>query len=108
HPMKKRRLVILGSTGSIGESALKVARDIPDRVQVVGLAANRSAAKFAAQVAEFAPSAAAMCDPVAAAEANGIWQNATGVDSSPIAAGPEALCELARLPEADIVLISIV
>ena len=39
-PMRKRRLVILGSTGSIGESALKVARDIPERIEVVGIAAQ--------------------------------------------------------------------
>ena len=38
---------ILGSTGSIGESALKVARDIPDRMEVVGLAAHRSVGELA-------------------------------------------------------------
>ncbi|HEY2342154.1 MAG TPA: 1-deoxy-D-xylulose-5-phosphate reductoisomerase [Chthoniobacteraceae bacterium] len=99
--MKKRRVVILGSTGSIGESALKVARDLPDRIEIVGLAANRSAQKFAAQVAEFRPGAAAMCDPAAAEEAARILK-------AKVEAGPEALCALARLPEADIVLISIV
>ena len=51
--MRKRRVVILGSTGSIGESALKVATDIPERMEVVGIAANRSAAKFAEQVAHW-------------------------------------------------------
>lgn len=40
--MQKRRVVILGSTGSIGTSALKVARDIPDRMEIVGLAAGTS------------------------------------------------------------------
>jgi 1-deoxy-D-xylulose-5-phosphate reductoisomerase len=99
--MKKRRVVILGSTGSIGESALKVARDLPERIEIVGLAANRSAQKFAAQVAEFRPGAAAMCDPAAAEEAARILK-------AKVEAGPEALCALARLPEADIVLISIV
>jgi 1-deoxy-D-xylulose-5-phosphate reductoisomerase len=102
--MKKRRVVILGSTGSIGESALKVARDLPERIEIVGLAANRSAQKFAAQVAEFRPLAAAMCDPAAAEEA------ARLLPGSPckVEAGADALCALATLPEADIVLISIV
>ena len=51
----KKRVVILGSTGSIGESALKVARDIPDRMEVIGLAAGRSAQSLLAQAAEFKP-----------------------------------------------------
>src|ERR687888_77161 len=40
---KRKQVVILGATGSIGEIALKVARDIPDRMQIVGLAANSNA-----------------------------------------------------------------
>jgi 1-deoxy-D-xylulose 5-phosphate reductoisomerase len=38
--MKRKRVVVLGATGSIGDSALKVARDIPERMEIVGLAAN--------------------------------------------------------------------
>jgi 1-deoxy-D-xylulose-5-phosphate reductoisomerase len=44
---ERKRIVILGATGSIGESALKVARDIPDRMEIVGLAANSNAEKLA-------------------------------------------------------------
>ena len=44
----QKRVVILGSTGSIGESALKVARDIPDRMKVIGLAAGVVAAGLGA------------------------------------------------------------
>ena len=47
--MKRKRIVVLGATGSIGESALKVARDIPDRMEIVGLAAKGTARKLAAQ-----------------------------------------------------------
>src|SRR5256885_547313 len=46
--MKRKRVVVLGATGSIGESALKVAHDIPDRMEIVGVAANSNAAKLAA------------------------------------------------------------
>ena len=56
----RKRVVILGSTGSIGESALKVARDLPDRMEVVGLAAGRSADSLAKQAAEFKPRAVAL------------------------------------------------
>ena len=47
----RKRVVILGSTGSIGESALKVARDLSDRMEVVGLAAGRSAEALLRQAA---------------------------------------------------------
>src|ERR1700737_5202832 len=46
--MKRKRVVVLGATGSIGESSLKVAHDIPDRMEIVGLAANSNAEKLAA------------------------------------------------------------
>jgi 1-deoxy-D-xylulose-5-phosphate reductoisomerase len=101
--MKKRRVVILGSTGSIGESALKVARDIPERMEVVGLAANRSVQKFAAQVEHVRPLAAALTNPAAAKEAATLLGGGTRIDS-----GEDALCRLATMPEADLVLISIV
>ena len=42
--MQRKKVIILGSTGSIGTSALKVARDVPDRMEVVGLAAAKSVA----------------------------------------------------------------
>jgi 1-deoxy-D-xylulose-5-phosphate reductoisomerase len=45
--MKRKRVVILGATGSIGESALRVGRDIPERMEIVGLAANSNAEKLA-------------------------------------------------------------
>src|SRR6266516_6124894 len=50
--MKRKRVVILGATGSIGESALKVARDIPERMEIIGLAANSNAEKLAAAANE--------------------------------------------------------
>lgn len=99
--MSKRRVVILGSSGSIGESALKVARDVPERMEVVGIAANRSAAKVIAQAREFRPKMIAMSDAGSAAEVR------AGVDV-PVLEGEDGLCELATMPEADMVLISIV
>ena len=98
---RRRRVVILGSSGSIGESALKVARDVPERMEVVGLAANRSTAKMLAQIAEFQPQEIAMTDATAAAEVRG----ATG---KTVLEGEDGLCELATMPEADLVLIAIV
>src|SRR3954462_5662784 len=60
--MSRKRVVILGATGSIGESALKVARDIPDRMEIVGLAAKSNAQKLAAAANELRPKAVCLVD----------------------------------------------
>ena len=54
--MKRKRVVILGATASIGESAIKVASDIPERMEIVGLAAKVKRANCRA-----AKSPAAIC-----------------------------------------------
>ena len=60
--MKRKRVVVLGATGSIGESALKVARDIPERMEIVGLAANRNAEKLASAANETRAPAVCLVD----------------------------------------------
>ncbi|MDO5450072.1 MAG: 1-deoxy-D-xylulose-5-phosphate reductoisomerase [Akkermansia sp.] len=100
--MKKRRVVILGSTGSIGTSALKVARDIPERMEVVSLAAHGSTAKLAEQAREFGVKQVCIYDDTKAAE---LQQMLPGVT---VYTGPDGLCELSRMPEADMVLVSII
>ena len=62
------RIAILGSTGSIGQSALSVVEAHPDRLTVVALAAGENAARMAAQVEKFRPTAIAMATPEALAE----------------------------------------
>ncbi len=54
----KKRVIVLGSTGSIGRQTLDVVRANPGAFDVVGLAAGRDVSALAAQVAEFAPQAA--------------------------------------------------
>lgn len=54
------RLAVLGSTGSVGQQTLAVAREQPDRLQVVALAARRNAALLEAQVREFRPEIACL------------------------------------------------
>ncbi len=95
--------VIIGSTGSIGETSLKVARDIPERMQVVGLAANRSVSKLAKQTRDFAVPHVAIsapdCETELRAAVNG---------SATTYSGEEGLVELATLEVADLVIIAIV
>ena len=69
--MKRKRVVVLGATGSIGESALKVAHDIPERMEIVGLAANSNARKLAAQANLVRPEAVCLVDETKIAELRG-------------------------------------
>ncbi|MBN9119573.1 MAG: 1-deoxy-D-xylulose-5-phosphate reductoisomerase [Planctomycetes bacterium] len=60
---RTRRVALLGSTGSIGTSTLDVARHLPDRVKIVGLAANSRWEQLADQCRAFEPQFAVICDP---------------------------------------------
>ena len=98
------RVLILGSTGSIGVQALEVIREHPDRFRVVGLGAGGSnAALLTAQATEFGigPDRIAVADPVAA------HQLADDL-GGPVIAGPEAMCELIDSVEADVILNAVV
>src|SRR4051794_19622092 len=81
HPHMKG-IAILGSTGSIGQSALAVVDAHPDRLRVVGLAANSNAERLAAQAQRYGPCTTALVSET----------------------GPDALVALATHPEADVVL----
>jgi 1-deoxy-D-xylulose-5-phosphate reductoisomerase len=50
-----KRLVVLGSTGSIGRQTLEVIANFPDRFRIIGLAAGENATLLAKQVAQFGP-----------------------------------------------------
>lgn len=100
--MKKRRVVILGSTGSIGTSALKVARDIPERMEVVGLAAHSNIHKLAEQAREFGVGHVCIFNETKAAELERMLPGVV------VYTGLDGLCELARLEGADMVLVSII
>ena len=95
------RIAILGSTGSIGTSALDVARTHRDRVTVVGLAAGGNVDALAAQVKAYKPKAVAMAN----GESVDRLRNAVG-GSFPLVsgAGSEGLVAVATHPEVDLVL----
>jgi 1-deoxy-D-xylulose-5-phosphate reductoisomerase len=95
-----KSIVILGSTGSIGRQALEIARALPDRLKVVGLAAGSNAELFAEQVAEFRPSIAALANSNAAERANQILAG-SGIK---IHHGAAAIDEVATWPYAELAL----
>jgi 1-deoxy-D-xylulose 5-phosphate reductoisomerase len=99
----RKRVVILGATGSIGESALKVARDIPDRMEIVGLAANSNAEKLAAAANETRAQSVCLVDETR------IDILTRELEYKPLILwGQEGLLETARLTNADMVLVAIV
>src|SRR5256884_3039204 len=101
--MKRKRVVVLGATGSIGESALKVAHDIPERMEIVGLAANSNADKLAVAANKVRPKTVCLVDK---AKINGLRG---ALDYQPqILSGEEGLREIASITDADMVLIAIV
>jgi 1-deoxy-D-xylulose-5-phosphate reductoisomerase len=94
----KRRLTILGSTGSIGLQALDVVRSHADRFEIVGLSTNRDAKTLARQAEEFKPEFIAL----ESGDADGL----DGIEAERIT-GPGAAASLAEVP-ADVVLNGIV
>ena len=101
--MKRKRVVILGATGSIGESALKVAHDIPERMEIVGLAANSNAKKLAAQANAIRPKAVCLVDESKLSELRGALEYQPKIFS-----GESGLIEIACLDDVEMVLVAIV
>ena len=99
-------VVVLGSTGSIGESTLDVLARHPDRFRLIGIGANRSVEKLAEQIERYRPAYAALADPAAALA----LQERLGArcGDTRLLGGPESLTELATLSEAECVMAAIV
>jgi len=98
------RVAILGSTGSIGRSALEVIRRHPDRFRVVALTANRSRTALAEQVREFGPAVAVLADTDGAGEGGAL----RGSGSTEWAFGAEAVAQVAGGEGVDVVVNALV
>ncbi len=94
-----KRIAILGSTGSIGRSALSVVDAHPDQLCVVGLAAGANVELFAEQVARFRPAIVSLATRQALDDLAGLR---TG--SAVAVAGADGLIAVATHPDADVVL----
>jgi 1-deoxy-D-xylulose-5-phosphate reductoisomerase len=97
----KKRIAILGSTGSIGTSALAVVDAHPERLEVVGLAAGGNAAAFASQLNRYNPRAIAM------ASGHALDELRVGLNRALPAChgtGSDGLVAVATHPDVDVVL----
>ncbi len=104
--LRMKRLTILGSTGSIGESTLDVVERHPERFEVVALAARASHEKLANQCRRFTPRYAALSDETAAERLRAALRSA-GV-ATEVLGGPASLEQVAALAEADAVMAAVV
>jgi len=95
-----KRIAILGSTGSIGRSALAVVDAHPTRLRVAALAAGDNASLLAAQIERYRPDLAA----IASAAGLGRLTAALGSSTTTVASGPHALVEVATHPDVDVVI----
>jgi 1-deoxy-D-xylulose-5-phosphate reductoisomerase len=97
-----KKVIILGSTGSIGRQALDIVRRTGE-FQVVGLGARQDAATLAEQIQQFHPQVVGVVDRGALASLRSVVPSGTAVLS-----GPDAMRELAGWGEADLVLVALV
>ncbi len=93
-----KRIVLLGSTGSIGRQTLEVVAAQPDRLRIVALAAGGNVALLNEQIRRFQPATVAV--------RNETDRAAVELPSERVLHGPEGLLALATLPEADLVVVA--
>ena len=98
-----KRVAIVGSTGSIGQSALAVVAAHPDRLQVVALSAGENVPRLVEQAAQYAPDTIAMATAAGVAELEAGLRTA-GAPPARTACGAEGLIAVATHPDADVVL----
>lgn len=97
---KRRRLLILGATGSIGTSTLDIVRANPEAFEVIGLVAGSRVDELNKLAAEFRPKYIGLGDPSRARDLS--------ISGAKVAVGVDEISALCRLPEVDIVLASMV
>ena len=104
-PTPRKRVVLLGATGSIGESTLRVIAAQRDRLELVGIAAHGRHDRLAEIARQFGVRQVGLYDPaaLAAARSSGAFPAGTVFHG-----GAEGLSQLAALPEADVVLVAVV
>ena len=93
-----KNIVVLGCTGSIGDTCFKVLENLGDGYEVVGLGGGTKIAKLIACARRWQPQKICVLD----AEARKQVQNA--VPQVEVVCGEKGLCELATMPEADLVI----
>ncbi len=101
-----RKLTILGATGSIGASTLKVIAQNPQQFSIVALVAGVNVAKMYQLCQQWRPKYAVMATASAASELQGLLKNQAM--ATEVLYGEEAMCQVAALDDVDTVMAAIV
>ncbi len=99
-----KKIVLLGSTGSIGTNTLDIIAKFPDKFRAIGLTAGTNGDKLEEQVRTFSPAVVAMSDEAAAER---LRARCKGLKTK-ILSGADGLKQVATLPDADLVISAIV
>ena len=99
-----KQIVLLGSTGSIGDSTLDIVTKFSDQFSILGLAARRSDEKLEQQIRAFRPKFVALADTAAAQR----LRSRVNDPDVQVLDGPNGVTEVATLPESDLVISAIV
>ncbi len=102
--MDKRKIAILGSTGSIGRQALEVVREHPEQFEIELLTANNSSELLIKQAIEFKPNNVVICNEAKYSEV----AQALDPHYIKVFAGMDSVCDLVQASEIDIVLTAMV
>ncbi len=94
------RVVVMGSTGSIGRQTLEVAEALPGGCRVIGLAGGKNLALLEQQAAQWQPGWVAIGDETVKDQI----KNYPALSKTELLWGMEGLCQLAALPEADLII----
>lgn len=107
-PRARRRVAVLGSTGSIGVSALDVIRKNGDLFELVALAGHNNLDLLKTQILEFSPRYVALAISANADRLRDLLAGCNALPARPeILSGPESLAEMSSLTEVDCVLIGV-
>lgn len=99
--MKKTRVAVLGSTGSVGEAALDVIHRLGCRFELAAIAARRSIRRLAAQVRKYRPQRVVVSSEEAHPPLRALLKDRVNLQS-----GNSALIDLASAPDIDIVVMA--
>ncbi len=105
--MTRKKISILGSTGSIGRSTLEVIRQFPERFEVVALGAGSNAALLCEQIAEFSPRVVSVMDTQVASSLQDLLGGKSGLLPE-ILYGDDGHCRVASFPESDMLVSAMV
>lgn len=100
----RKRVLLLGSTGSIGTNTIEVVRNMPDRFEIVGLSAGSQWKMLLEQAREFDPEAIALANP----ESKDQLEKKLGGLDIDVFYGEEGICHLVDTVEADVVVCGII